>query len=262
MAALRDRCLKLLEYPGDGPLSLDSPETTIRRWQIIRDKSSLRRIYEEWYAEVARLIPPGAKPALELGSGAGFMSQYVDNLITSDILELPSLHRTIDACTVLPFEDASLRGIGMVNTLHHLPDVTVFLREGVRCLESGGTISMIEPWNSAWSRFVYGKLHHEPFDPQAASWSFPPGRPLSSANGALPWILFVRDKERFQREFPELEVAVIDPIMPFRYLLSGGVSMRALLPSWGFPLLSSLERACQPRMPSLAMFAHIALVRH
>jgi SAM-dependent methyltransferase len=242
-------------------LSLDSPETTIKRWQIIRDKPSLRQIYEEWYMDVARSVPPGDKPALELGSGAGFMSHYVENLITSDILELPGVDRTIDACAPLPFADASLRGIAMVNTLHHLPDVLVFFREGVRCLEPGGTISMIEPWKSRWSQFVYGKLHHEPFDPQAASWSFPPGRPLSNANGALPWILFVRDKGRFQREFPELEIAVIDPIMPFRYLLSGGVSVRALLPSWSFPLLSSLERACQPRMPSLAMFAHIALVR-
>jgi SAM-dependent methyltransferase len=261
MTAIKERCLKLLEYPAAGSFSLDSPETTIRRRQIISDKSSLRQIYDEWYRYVARSIPPGAKPALELGSGAGFMSQYVENLITSDILALPGIDRTLDACAPFPFDDASLRGIAMVNTLHHLPDVGVFFREGVRCLEPGGTISMIEPWNTRWARFVYGNLHHEPFEPGAVSWSFPTGGPLSNANGALPWILFVRDHERFRRDFPELAISVIHPIMPFRYLLSGGVSMRAVLPSWSFALLSALERGWRRGMPSLAMFAHIAIRR-
>lgn len=261
MATIKERCLKLLEYPDTASLSLDNPQTTIRRWQIIRGKPSLRQIYDEWYTDIARSVPPGAKPVLELGSGAGFMSRYVENLITSDILDLPAVDRTIDACGPLPFDDASLRGIAMVNTLHHLSDVTVFFREAIRCLEPGGTISMIEPWNTRWSRLVWGKVHHEPFDPNARSWSCPPGGPLSSANGALAWILFVRDQVRFRHEFPELEIRVMTPIMPFRYLLSGGVSVRPLLPSWSFRLLRVIERGCEPAMPSLAMFAHIALSR-
>jgi SAM-dependent methyltransferase len=261
MAAIKRWGLARLAYPAVESSSLDSPETTIMRWQIIRGKSSLRQIYAEWYRGVATSIPAGDKPALELGSGAGFMSDYVENLITSDILELPGVDRTIDASARLPFDDGSLRGIAMVNTLHHLPDVTVFFRESVRCLEPGGTISMIEPWNTHWSKFVYTKLHHELFDPYVTSWSFPPGGPLSNANGALPWILFVRDRERFRREFPELSIDVIEPMMPFRYLLSGGVSMRALLPSWCFGLVGRLERAGRPLMPSLAMFARITLSR-
>ena len=261
MVVMKERWMKLLEYPGTGPLSLDSPETTMGRRQIIREKPSLRRIYDEWYRDVAKSIPPGDKPALELGSGAGFMGQYVENLITSDILELPGVDRVVDASAPLSFDDASLRGIAMVNTLHHLPDVALFCREGVRCLQPGGVISMIEPWNTGWSRLVYGKLHHELFDPRASSWSFAVGGPLSNANVALPWILFVRDRERFRHEFPELEISVIRPIMPFRYLLSGGVSMRALLPSWSFGLVRVLEEVSRPAMPSLAMFAHIVLSR-
>ena len=49
--------------------------------------------------------------------------------------------------------------------------------------------------------------------------------------------------------------------MPIRYLLSGGVSMRALVPSWSFAPLRVVEEACQPSMASLAMFAHIVLIR-
>ena len=102
MSAIKERCLKLLQYPDIASLSIDSPETTISRWEIIREKPPLRQIYDEWYAAIASLIPPGDKPVLELGSGAGFMASYVDNLITSDILELPGVDRLIDACAALP----------------------------------------------------------------------------------------------------------------------------------------------------------------
>jgi hypothetical protein len=40
-------------------------------------------------------------------------------------------------------------------------------------------------------------------NPDAADWSFPAVGPLSGANGALPWILFERDRARFEREFPQ-----------------------------------------------------------
>lgn len=261
MSAIKERCLALLAYPDTGPLSLDCPETTIRRRQIIREKLPLRQIYDEWYRAIARSIPPGDKAVLELGSGAGFMPSYVRNLITSDILSLPDVDQVIDACAELPFADSSLRGIAMVNTFHHLPDVMVFLAEAVRCLQPGGTISMIEPWNTPWSRWVYGNLHHEPFDPNVASWEFESNGPLSDANGALPWIVFDRDRQRFCERFPELTIQRLRPMMPVRYLLSGGVSMRALLPSWSFGLVKAAEQACQPVMGSLAMFAHVALRR-
>jgi SAM-dependent methyltransferase len=262
LSRILERCLAALQYSATESLSVDSPETTIRRWQIIRQKNFLRRIYDEWYAAIASSIPSGTKPVLELGSGAGFMSNHVENLITSDILELPQLDRVIDGCAALPFEDASLRGIAMVNTFHHLPDVTVFFREAIRCVEPGGAITMIEPWNTRWSRFVYGTFHPEPFDPDASSWSFARGGPLSHANGALPWIVFERDQRRFRHQFVELGIRQPRLIMPIRYLLSGGVSMRALVPSWSFELLKAVERAGRPVMPSLAMFAHITLSRH
>jgi SAM-dependent methyltransferase len=261
LSAIKRHVLKRLEYPDTSSLSIDSPETTMRRWEIIRDKRPLREIYDEWYRAIAGSIPAGDTPVLELGSGAGFMSSYVEDLITSDVLELPGVDRVIDACAPLPFDDGALRGIAMVNTLHHLSDVTVFLEEATRCLQPGGAISMIEPWNTRWSRFVYGNLHHEPFDPSVSSWSFDSHGPLSGANGALPWIIFERDRRYFGERFPQLEIRHVRPGLPIRYLLSGGVSMRALLPDWSFGLVKAMERASRPVMGSLAMFAHVALAR-
>ena len=123
-------------------------------------------------------------------------------------------------------------------------------------------ITAIEPWNTPWSWFVYGYLHHEPFDPRAAYWQLETTGPLSSANGALPWIVSVRDADRLGRLFPELAVRSIGPIVPLGYLLSGGVSMRALVPDFSFAALRSLEQACPPLVHNAAMFAHINVRRH
>ena len=43
---------------------------------------------------------------------------------------------------------------------------------------------MVEPWVSRWSRLVHGRLHHEPFLPDADSLEHS-GRGLSGANGAF-----------------------------------------------------------------------------
>ena len=84
---------------------------------------------------------------------------------------------------------------------------------------------------------------------------------MSTANGALPWILFHRDRARFAEQFPELEIDEIRLLMPLRYLLSGGVSMRALVPDWTFGFWSAFEQALEPVLPEMAMFAYITLRR-
>jgi hypothetical protein len=49
--------------------------------------------------------------------------------------------------------------------------------------------------------------------------------------------------------------------MPFRYLLSGGVSLRSLAPAWSFHICRCIEQALGPGMKWLAMFACIVLER-
>jgi hypothetical protein len=120
---------------------------------------------------------------------------------------------------------------------------------------------MIEPWVTPWSRFVYGRFHHEPFQPDAATWSIAASGPLSGANGALPWIVFARDRQRFLREHPEWVIRAIDLQMPFRYLASGGVSLRSLSPGWSFGLWRGVERLVAPWMAQWAMFATIVIER-
>jgi len=119
-------------------------------------------------------IPSGKEPVLELGSGAGFLRQYIPDLITSEVFRCPGVDLVLDA-THLPIADASLRGIVMTDVLHHIRDSRSFFSEATRCVRPGGVIAMIEPWVTPWSRLVYTKFHHEPFQPKASKWELPEG---------------------------------------------------------------------------------------
>ena len=120
---------------------------------------------------------------------------------------------------------------------------------------------MVEPWNTAWSRWVYRRWHHEPFEPEARDWEIAGAGPLSTANGALPWILFERDRQRFAALHPEWVLRRLEPMMPMRYLLAGGISLRNLLPGVTGPLWRGAERLLRPWRDRLAMFALIVLER-
>lgn len=120
---------------------------------------------------------------------------------------------------------------------------------------------MVEPWVTSWSKIVYTHLHHEPFDPDARHWSFASKGPLTGANGAIPWILFVRDRKEFESRFPELAIEQVRPFLPFRYLLSGGVSMRSLMPGFLHGAWAGFEGLLKSRWPTLGMFALVSLSR-
>ncbi len=248
----------LLAHPLTRGLNIDSPRCTDLRRSLIRNKRFLRQIYEEWYAAIAALLPPDKDPVLEIGSGGGFLPDYIPGLITSEVFYCQHVRVVLDGSR-LPFANASLGNIVMTDALHHLPQPRRFFAEASRCVGPGGRVIMIEPWVTPWSRLVYSKLHHEPFQPEAVEWTFPRRGPLSGANSALPWIIFDRDRTRFEREFPEWHIYAIKPFMPFRYLLSGGVSLRNFVPNWSFSLWRTIENLLQPWMRHLAMFVLIVL---
>jgi SAM-dependent methyltransferase len=249
-----------LAHPLTKGLDPDDPAATALRRQVIEKKPFLRKIYLEWYGKLLHALPAVPGSVLELGSGAGFFRELCPEAITSEVFVCPGVQSVIDARR-LPFRDASLRAIVMTDVMHHIPEPARFLAEAQRTLAPGGRVLMIEPWVSAWSKFVYTRFHPEPFRPEASSWDFPPRGPLSGANGAMPWMIFQRDLAAFRQRFPALEVARIEPMMPFRYLVSGGVSMRNLAPAWSYGLWKAAERLLAPWMRQLAMFAFIALER-
>ena len=247
-------------HPDTRDLDIDDPRLISLRRRLVREKVFLTRIYREWYAALIDTLPPGEGRILELGAGGGFLDEMLPGLITSELQPCQNVRVILDG-QALPFSDASLRAVLMVDVLHHMPEARRFLKEAARCVRPGGRVAMVEPWVSAWSSLVYTQLHHEPFEPKAAAWEFPPGGPLSASNMALPWIMFVRDRAQFDREFPEWKVVSVRPFMPFRYLLSGGVSLRSLMPGWTFGWWRMLEWVLSPLNGALGMFAQIVLER-
>lgn len=239
---------------------IDAPERTLEHREIIKGKYFLRELYREWYQELLNEISTDKdRMIVELGSGGGFLKEIAPSVITSDYLDLPTNDMSFSALS-MPFSDCTVDALFMIDTFHHLPDARLFLQESRRVLKSDGKVIMVEPANSPWGRFIYRNFHHEPFLPDAG-WQIPASGPLSGANGALPWIVFERDQNEFYRSFPEFELEKIKYHTPFRYLLSGGLTMRSLVPAFSYPFFRSIDRLLCGIIPGFSMFMTIVLRR-
>jgi SAM-dependent methyltransferase len=250
----------LLVHPLMRGLDLDVAQTTVLRREVLSQKGFLRRIYEEWYRSIVDSLPEGEGTVAEIGTGPGFLRDFISGLVTSDILMLPGLSLVLDA-HAMPFADGSLKAVVLIDVLHHLTDTEVFLREAARCVRPGGAAIMIEPWVTPWSRVVLGRLHYEPFDPEADNWKLPSSGPLSGANQALSWIIFHRDRRLFELRFPTWRVRSISLDMPLSFIVSGGLTMRSLAPAGAYGIVRAIERLASPWIDKVALFARIALER-
>ena len=238
---------------------LDSPQTCIVHKRIIQSKPFLKKLYTDFYLDFKKRVAPYGSNAcvVEIGSGAGFIKDILPGVKTSDVFFAPWLDVL---CTVnhMPFADESVDAFLLLNVFHHLPNIIESLGEMNRCLRKGGKIIMIEPANTAWHRLVAKSFQHESFALDAG-WGIEGEGRLSAGNGALPWIVFERDRAMFQKAFPGLLIKEIRLHSPFRYLCSGGLSYRAFLPQWMYPVIVRIEQALFPLNPFLAFFQTIEL---
>jgi SAM-dependent methyltransferase len=237
---------------------LDDPRATLAHREIILQKPFLKKLYVNWYhvfIKKTQAIKNGIH--LEIGSGGGFYKEINPEVITSDILNLPTVDNVFSA-EAMPFKNNELASIVMLNVFHHIPKPYLFLKEAQRTLINGGKIIMIEPANSNLGRFIYKHFHHEPFDEKGAR-EIEAGNPLSNSNQALPFIYFERDLEIFKKEFPHLIIKSISYHTPFLYIISGGVSRSAMLPVFLFKLIKGFEWLLSPFSKQLGLFCTVEL---
>jgi SAM-dependent methyltransferase len=241
---------------------LDDPSRGSKIAQTIQRKFSLRMLYEETYERYRRVLSecPADGLAIELGAGAGFVQKIIPEITTTDVLAYDTVNLVFDAMK-MPFADASIRFIGMLNVFHHIPDVAVFLSECERCLKPGGRVLIVDQYPGYIARWIFRYAHHEPWAPAAPEWAFPSTGPLSGANGALAWIVFLRDQARFEKEFPQLQIVRTRPHTPLRYWLCGGLKWWNLIPSLLWKPACFLDRALEWLSPSWGSFIDIELVR-
>lgn len=250
----------LLKLPDIRNISdLDDPSTTLLHSKIIKGKPFLKKLYEEFYNEFNESIKsdPTGTILIEIGSGGGFIKEVMPEVVTSDVIKAPNVDLHFSVLD-MPFKENSIDGIFMIDVMHHINDQFNLFNELDRTLKIGGRIVMIEPANTLWSRFIYKNFHHEPFDP-SGGWTFTKTGPLSSANGAIPWIIFCRDRVKFEREFPTLKIRKMHVHTPVRYLISGGLSMRQLLPTALYLAVKGIEFILSPLNRYLGMFMTVEL---
>ena len=90
--------LKLLKMPETRQIKstedIDEVESTVLHRNIIKKKGFLYKLYLEYYGifkENIKDIPGGLR--IELGSGGGFLKEMINDVITSDVLELPDVDK-------------------------------------------------------------------------------------------------------------------------------------------------------------------------
>jgi SAM-dependent methyltransferase len=241
---------------------LDDPE----RYEDIRHtilcKKSLTGFYKDIYSEYINCLShcPQIGVALEIGSGAGFVKEIIPDIVTSDILPYKGVDIVIDG-RILPYENQSLRMICMMNVFHHIPDVSAFLEEAQRCLIPNGRILIADQHFGIFSKYILKHLHHEPFNPDATEWGFDSHGPLSGSNGALAWIVFVRDVEKLKKLFPKLRLVRYQPHSPLRYWLAGGLKKWNLLPGCLYGLAKAFDDLLIAISRDFGSFTFIEMVK-
>lgn len=241
--------------------TLDDPQTTIRRRKLLEQKIFLNKIYIEFYNRIFSKLSENNKNGylVELGSGGGFIKKLYSNVITSDIMKLSGVDKRFSALK-MPFKKQSINALLMIDVLHHINDLEKFFIEADRCLKKGGQIIMIEPSNTLFGKFIYKNFHHEVYNPQA-KWRFESTGPLSGANSALPWIVFIRDRQIFEKKYPEFKIISIEAHTPLKYIISGGFSLTQLLPDPLYPVISFIEFLFSPLNSLIGLFYTINITK-
>ena len=201
------------------------------------DKPVLREIYVRYYRRIKDFAHRGR--SLEIGGGSGNFKEFFPNVITSDIVFTPWADVIADA-HALPFRSASFDNLILIDVLHHLENPCTFFDEAKRLLHPNGRIILIEPCISMLSAPFYHLFHPEPVemhaDPFAIVQPDRDRRPFD-ANQAIPTLLFLKWRKKFERKNHDLSILYTDCFDFLAYPLSGGFRPWSLIPAaWVAPM--------------------------
>ena len=255
--AIEMAMLKSLKETSLASFTVGSREYFAAQKRLILNRAPLKWCYDQWYARLlddARSVP-GKGVLLELGSGGSYLKDLEPSVITSDVVDGVA-ERVVDG-RHLPFPDGSVQALFLTHVFHHIPDVSAFLREAERTLMPGGVISMIEVAHTPFARFFFRNFHPEPYRDDLSEWSFAQRDSMMDSNQALSWMVFVRDRQRFEGLHPGLKIESFSFLPWFSYLLAGGVTGRCLVPKALNAAIPLLEGMVRPLAPIFSLHWHI-----
>jgi SAM-dependent methyltransferase len=234
----------------------DRAATLCNRARLGANKNLLfwyRELYRDQFKDFAN---PATLSILEIGSGTSPLKQFLSNVVTSDVLDLDYLDLVFDCHEIGELDaikDNSLDVITLTNVLHHLKSPIVFLNAAATKLKPGGKVIATEPFFSVLSTPIFKHLHHEAvaFRISEPELSEVQG-PLASANIALPWLIFFRNREWLQRLNDNYDVGnlSIRYFTALSYMISGGISHRLPVPCSLYRMLFPVDLVlsrCFPR---------------
>ena len=198
---------------------------------------------------------------IELGAGVAPARNTYPDVLATDVVPGQDLDRTLDA-QAMNLPDGSVRALYGQNCFHHFPDPARFLSEAERVIAPGGGVVLIEPYYGPVASWMYKRLFaSEDFDKNMSGWQTDATGPMTGANQALSYIVFERDRAEFERRFPRLELVEAFPLGNYlRYLLSGGLNFRPLVPNRVAPVLKRIEGWLGPLRSTLALH-HVIVLR-
>ncbi len=243
-------------------LSLGSHEWFAAQRRMIAAKPLIKRCYDMWYHALLADADsaPGRGAIVELGSGLSYVKALRPEVITSDVE--PGLADMVIDARALPFTTGSVRALLLTHVFHHIPEARRFLHEAQRVLTPGGVISLVEVTHTPFARFFFTTFHPEPYSDRARDWEFPAGGSTLDSNQALAWMVFERDRERFQSLYPMFRIEVREYLPWLSYLLSGGVNLRSFVPRALAPVFARLDGALKPLDPVFAVHCHYRIRKH
>jgi SAM-dependent methyltransferase len=199
--------------------------------------------------------------SIEVGAGSYPMNLSYKEIMSSDIVYGKNLNLVFDAHN-MPFRNSSIRSIFFQNTFHHIENPNKFFLEANRVLKRGGGIIIIDPYYNFVSKVIYKLItRDELFDKGIVDWNQKMDGPMKGANQALSYIVFKRDKRKFEKKYPNLDIIYEKPLNNYlRYILSGGVNFIQLFPDCLIKLLKLVEIVLSPFARFLAIH-HIVVIR-
>lgn len=244
-------------------LKIDSPERIKLHVKILARKKMMLEVFKEFYKTCTdfdqKYFGNTSGIRVELGAGVSMFNKYYADVEITDIKPAEHLDAVIDA-QKMDFKDSSVRALYGLNFFHHLSDPNLFFKEFLRVVQPGGGCVLIEPYYGPIASFFYKRLFTtETFDKKEQAWEFTSRGAMIGANQALLYNILIRDREKFGKLYPEIDIVVITPVSNYlRYLLSGGLNFRQLCPNELGWLVAWAEKILFPLRSILAL--HFAVV--
>jgi SAM-dependent methyltransferase len=211
-------------------------------WQIKRTVEEMHYWVLDKIFHNSKLINLDKSVLLELGSGVIPYSNLDARFISSDISFNKNMQLVCDAQN-LPIKKDSIGGLVGQFVFHHLQDPANGLRELERVMKPKSRVIFIEPANTFLGKLIFPFMHKSEYYDEKANWTNAVEDLDRKANQALSFIVFVRDRQLFEKMFPGFRIMeIVKMPQGVRYMACGGLNFRKIMPNSFINFIRMLEK--------------------